>query len=71
MGSGEVLFPELLQHVREHEQEQQGHCVLWKGWWMSGLAHQAGLDWRCQSAIAYPTGCRCERYTSLHEVRSP
>ena len=52
MGSGEVLLPELLEHVREHEQELQGDRVLWQGRRLSGLAHQEDVidAFRCAFA---------------------
>jgi hypothetical protein len=55
VGSHELLLPELLEHVRQHEQEgcRQGEL---RQWWVSDLAHQAVLDRRgCSkvSAIRY------------------
>jgi hypothetical protein len=41
MDSAEVVLPQLLQHVRQHEQELQGERVLRQGWRMSELVHQA------------------------------
>ena len=43
MDPGEVVLPQLLQHVREHEQELQGDRILRQGWRMSDLAYQAVL----------------------------
>lgn len=43
MDPGEVVLPQLLQHVRKHEQELQGDSVLRQGWRVSDLAHQAVL----------------------------
>jgi hypothetical protein len=42
MDPAEVVLPQLLQHVRKHEQEIQGERVLWQ-WWMSELVHQTVL----------------------------
>jgi hypothetical protein len=42
MDPAEVVLPQLLQHVRKHEQEVQGERVLWQ-WRMSELVHQAVL----------------------------
>jgi hypothetical protein len=43
MDPGEVVLPQLLQHVCEHEQELQGDRILRQGWRMSDLAYQAVL----------------------------
>ena len=43
MDPGEVVLPQLLQHVRKHEQALQGDCVLRQGRRVSDLAHQAVL----------------------------
>ena len=48
MDSAEVVLPQLLQHVRKHEQEVQGERIL-RQWRMSELVHQTvlvdGVSW--------------------------
>lgn len=59
MDPAEVVLPQLLQHVREREQELQGDCVLWQGRRVSDLAHQAVLidNVKCQFAFGSTAGC--------------
>ena len=66
MDPAEVVLPQLLQHVREREQEVQGDCVLWQRR-VSDLAHQAVLikDVKCQSAIVSIAGCGDVWYMTL------
>jgi hypothetical protein len=50
VGAHELLLPELLEHVRQHEQEGywQGELRQWR---LSDLAYQAVLGRRCFSEV--------------------
>lgn len=58
VGAYELLFPELLEHVRQHEQEGYGQSEL-RQWRLSDVAYQAILGLGSSSFVLFGYAWNC------------